>query len=68
MFFELRVRYLLSRERVAEAMALAKRCARHPTAGRHLFFLQVYLTWLLKTSQRDSLLKEVGGIILQVIY
>uniref|UniRef100_A0A3B4TME0 Zinc finger protein 292-like n=1 Tax=Seriola dumerili TaxID=41447 RepID=A0A3B4TME0_SERDU len=43
-FFELRVRYLLSCERVSEAMALAKCCARHPTAGQHLFFLQVYLT------------------------
>lgn len=62
MFFELRVRYLLSCERVNEAMALAKCCAWHPTAGQHLFFLQVYLTWLLKTSQHDSLRKEVGGL------
>ncbi|XP_051283405.1 uncharacterized protein LOC127378545 isoform X2 [Dicentrarchus labrax] len=60
-FFELRVRYLLSCERVSEAMALAKCCAWHPTAGQHLFFLQVYLTWLFKTSQHDSLHKEVAG-------
>ncbi|XP_035533376.1 uncharacterized protein LOC118339765 [Morone saxatilis] len=59
-FFELRVRYLLSCERVSEAMALAKCCAWHPTAGQHLFFLQVYLTWLFKTSQHDSLHKEVA--------
>ncbi|XP_071773870.2 uncharacterized protein LOC139926157 [Centroberyx gerrardi] len=58
-FFELRVRYLFSCERVSEAMALAKCCARHPTAGQHLFFLQVYLTWLYKTSQHDHLHKEV---------
>ncbi|XP_042369384.1 uncharacterized protein LOC121963082 [Plectropomus leopardus] len=59
-FFELRVRYLLSCERVSEAMALAKCCAQHPTAGQHLFFLQVYLTWLCKTSQHDLLRKEVA--------
>ncbi|XP_036947247.1 uncharacterized protein LOC119015399 [Acanthopagrus latus] len=59
-FLELRVRYLLSCERVSEAMALAKCCAWHPTAGQHLFFLQVYLTWLFKTSQHDSLHKEVA--------
>ncbi|XP_040888473.1 uncharacterized protein LOC121178045 [Toxotes jaculatrix] len=61
-FFELRVRYLLSCEQVSEAMALAKCCARHPTAGQHLFFLQVYLTWLYKTSQHDRLHKEVDDI------
>ncbi|XP_054479971.1 uncharacterized protein LOC129111861 [Anoplopoma fimbria] len=61
-FFELRVRYLLSRERVSEAMALARCCARHPTAGQHLFFLQVYLTWLFKTSQHDHLHKEVAEL------
>ncbi|XP_029300783.1 uncharacterized protein LOC115016849 [Cottoperca gobio] len=59
-FFELRVRYLLSCERVSEAMALAKCCSRHPTAGQHLFFLQVYLKWLFKTSQHDCLHKEVA--------
>ncbi|XP_037617283.1 uncharacterized protein LOC119483338 isoform X1 [Sebastes umbrosus] len=59
-FFELRVHYLLSCERVSEAMALAKCCAAHPTAGQHLFFLQVYLTWLFKTSQHDRLHKEVA--------
>ncbi|TDG96276.1 hypothetical protein EPR50_G00238430 [Perca flavescens] len=61
-FFELRVHYLLSCERVSEAMALAKCCARNPTAGQHLFFLQVYLTWLLKTSQHDRLHKEVADL------
>ncbi|XP_034464013.1 uncharacterized protein LOC117775194 [Hippoglossus hippoglossus] len=62
LFFELRVRYLLSCERVSEAMALARCCARHPMAGRHLFFLQVYLTWLYKTSQHDRLHKEVDDV------
>ncbi|XP_077368951.1 uncharacterized protein LOC144013688 isoform X2 [Festucalex cinctus] len=57
-FLELRVRYLLSCERVSEALALAKCCIRHPAAGKHLFFLQVYLTWLYKT-QYNQLLKEV---------
>ncbi|XP_069567873.1 titin homolog [Brachyistius frenatus] len=61
-FFELRVRYLLSCERVSEALALAACCARHPTAGQHLFFLQVYLTWLYKTSQHDRLHKEVADV------
>ncbi|KAM7375380.1 hypothetical protein PAMA_014468 [Pampus argenteus] len=61
-FFELRVRYLLSCERVSEALALAECCARHPTAGQHLFFLQVYLTWLHKTSQHDRLHKEVADL------
>ncbi|KAI3365999.1 hypothetical protein L3Q82_009837, partial [Scortum barcoo] len=61
-FFELRVRYLLSCERVSEAIALAKCCAWHPTTGQHLFFLQVYLTWLLKTSQHDRLHKEVANL------
>ena len=56
---ELRVRYLLTCERVREAMALAKCCSQHPTAGEHPFFLQVYLTWLHKTSQNDLLNKEV---------
>ncbi|XP_026157358.1 uncharacterized protein LOC113127198 [Mastacembelus armatus] len=61
-FFELRVRYLLCCERVNEAMALAKCCAQHPTAGQYLFFLQVYLTWLYKTSQHDRLHKEVADL------
>nr|XP_057908104.1 uncharacterized protein LOC131104674 [Doryrhamphus excisus] len=61
-FFELRVRYLLSCERVSEALALAKSCIRHPTAGQHLFFLQVYLTWLYKSSQHDRLRKELGDL------
>ncbi|XP_061571326.1 uncharacterized protein LOC133424818 [Cololabis saira] len=61
-FFELRVRYLLSCDRAREAMALAKCCTQHPTTGLHLFFLQVYLTWLHKTSQFDHLRKEVADI------
>uniref|UniRef100_A0A8D3AS55 C2H2-type domain-containing protein n=1 Tax=Scophthalmus maximus TaxID=52904 RepID=A0A8D3AS55_SCOMX len=61
-FLELRVRYLLSCKRVGEAMALAKCCARHPTAGQHLFFHQVYLKWLYKSSQHDCLHKEVAHL------
>ncbi|XP_034031028.1 uncharacterized protein LOC117514596 isoform X2 [Thalassophryne amazonica] len=61
-FFELRVRYLLACERLDEAVALAKCCAYHPRAGQHLFFLQVYLTWLYKTAQHDRLHKEVVDI------
>ncbi|XP_060889049.1 uncharacterized protein LOC132959840 [Labrus mixtus] len=62
-FFELRVRYLLSCEqRVSEAVALAKCCSLHPAAGQHSFFLQVYLTWLLKTSQHDRLHREVADL------
>ncbi|XP_030604753.1 uncharacterized protein LOC115793782 [Archocentrus centrarchus] len=61
-FFELRVRYLLSYERINEAAALAKCCSRHPDTGQHLFFLQVYLTWLYKTSQHDCLHKEVTDL------
>ncbi|XP_037319818.2 zinc finger protein 654-like [Pungitius pungitius] len=61
-FLELRVRYLLSCERVSEAAALARCCARHPSAGQHLFFFQVYLTWLFKTSQHDCLQREVADL------
>uniref|UniRef100_A0A3P8TFU4 C2H2-type domain-containing protein n=1 Tax=Amphiprion percula TaxID=161767 RepID=A0A3P8TFU4_AMPPE len=61
-FFELRVRYLLSCKRTSEAVALAQCCARHPTVGQHSFFLQVYLTWLYKTSQHDRLVKEVADL------
>ncbi|XP_041637645.1 zinc finger protein 292-like [Cheilinus undulatus] len=62
-FFELRVRYLLSCEqRVREAVALAKCCSQHPAAGQHSFFLQVYLTWLLKTSQHERLHREVADL------
>ncbi|KAF6725971.1 Zinc finger protein 292 [Oryzias melastigma] len=61
-FFELRVHFLLSRSRLGEAAALAKRCARHPSAGQHLFFLQVYLTQLHKTSQQDCLHTEVADV------
>ncbi|CAN9497490.1 unnamed protein product [Ophioblennius macclurei] len=59
-FLELRVLFLLSRQRVGEAMALARCCACHPVAGRHAFFLQVYLTWLCKTSQHERLQQEVA--------
>ncbi|XP_077463778.1 uncharacterized protein LOC144079099 [Stigmatopora argus] len=58
-FLALRVRYLISCERVSEALALARCCIRHPTAGKHLFFLQVYVTWLYKT-ERHQLLQEVA--------
>ncbi|MEQ2203813.1 hypothetical protein XENOCAPTIV_003990, partial [Xenoophorus captivus] len=57
-FLDLRVRYLSSCGRGSEAAALAKCCVRHPTAGQLLFFLQVYLSWLLKTGQHDRLCKE----------
>ncbi|XP_020772759.2 zinc finger protein 654-like [Boleophthalmus pectinirostris] len=58
-FFELRVRYLLSCQRLPEAQALAKCCAQHPSVGQHLFFYQVYLTGLYKTSQHECLLEEL---------
>ncbi|KAM4560268.1 uncharacterized protein PAE49_012509 [Odontesthes bonariensis] len=61
-FFELRVRYLLSCERASEAVALARCCVRHPIAGQNLFFLQVYLSWLYRTSQHEQLRKEVADI------
>ncbi|XP_061841251.1 uncharacterized protein [Nerophis lumbriciformis] len=61
-FFELRVRYLLSCERVTEALALAKYCIRHPTTGQHSFFLKVYLTWLYKSSQHDRLREELADL------
>lgn len=60
-FFELRVQYLLSCQRLTEALALAKCCAQHPKTGQHLFFLQVYLTCLYKTSQHERLHKEVSS-------
>lgn len=59
-FFELRVQYLLSCQRLTEALALAKCCAQHPKTGQHLFFLQVYLTCLYKTSQHERLHKELA--------
>uniref|UniRef100_A0A8C6Q7M1 C2H2-type domain-containing protein n=1 Tax=Nothobranchius furzeri TaxID=105023 RepID=A0A8C6Q7M1_NOTFU len=49
-FLELRVRYLLSRRRLAEAMALAKCCVLHLAARQHLFFLQVRRVPLLLDS------------------
>uniref|UniRef100_A0A1A7XFJ3 C2H2-type domain-containing protein n=1 Tax=Iconisemion striatum TaxID=60296 RepID=A0A1A7XFJ3_9TELE len=61
-FLELRVRYLLSRGRAAEAMALAKCCVLHLAARQHLFFLQVYLSWLCRTSQHERLHEEVAGV------
>ncbi|XP_030635431.1 uncharacterized protein znf654 [Chanos chanos] len=61
-FFELRVRYLLACERIREAMALAKSCSQHPTAGRHLFFMQAYLTCLWKASHHERLHKEMAEI------
>ncbi|CAL9698673.1 unnamed protein product [Knipowitschia caucasica] len=57
-FFELRVRYLLSCQRLPEAQALAKCCAGHPSVGQHLFFYQVYLTGLYKTVDHERLLEE----------
>uniref|UniRef100_A0A674DE51 Uncharacterized LOC115184091 n=1 Tax=Salmo trutta TaxID=8032 RepID=A0A674DE51_SALTR len=53
-FFELRVRYLLSSEMFTEAVVLAKTCSQHPVAGRHLFFRQAYLTCLWKMSDIDG--------------
>ncbi|XP_076838649.1 uncharacterized protein znf654 [Brachyhypopomus gauderio] len=61
-FFELRVRYLLACERTREAMALAHRCSRHLTTGRHLFFKQAYLSCLWKASEQGHLLKEMAEI------
>uniref|UniRef100_A0A8K9WMB1 Zinc finger protein 654 n=1 Tax=Oncorhynchus mykiss TaxID=8022 RepID=A0A8K9WMB1_ONCMY len=61
-FFELRVRYLLSSEMFTEAVVLAKTCSQHPVAGRHLFFRQAYLTCLLKASlPQDELICELGS-------
>ncbi|XP_017287117.1 uncharacterized protein LOC108245010 isoform X2 [Kryptolebias marmoratus] len=60
--FELRVRYLSSCGHVSEAVALAKCCVRHPAARQHLFFHQVYLSWLYKTLQHELLHKEVADI------
>ncbi|KAK7893301.1 hypothetical protein WMY93_022453 [Mugilogobius chulae] len=59
-FLELRVRYLLSCQRLPEAQALAKCCALHPSVGQHLFFYQVYLTGLYKTSHHEVLLEELA--------
>ncbi|XP_007246756.3 zinc finger protein 654 [Astyanax mexicanus] len=61
-FFELRVRYLLACERNQEALALAQRCSQHPTAGKHLFFKQAYLSCLRKTSQQERLFKEMAEV------
>ncbi|XP_037552736.1 uncharacterized protein LOC119429091 [Nematolebias whitei] len=61
-FFELRVRYLSFCGRVSEAVALAKFCVKHPAARQHLFFHQVYLSWLYKTLQHELLQKEVADV------
>uniref|UniRef100_A0A3Q2ULX6 Uncharacterized LOC105917408 n=1 Tax=Fundulus heteroclitus TaxID=8078 RepID=A0A3Q2ULX6_FUNHE len=61
-FLDLRVRYLTSCGRHSEAATLAKRCARHPAAGQLLFFLQVYLSWLLRTARHDLLHDEVADV------
>ncbi|XP_014906046.1 uncharacterized protein LOC106958596 [Poecilia latipinna] len=61
-FLDLRVRYLSSRGRHGDAAALAKCCTRCPAAGQPLFFLQVYLSWLLRTTQHDLLHQEVADI------
>uniref|UniRef100_A0A4W5M429 Uncharacterized protein n=1 Tax=Hucho hucho TaxID=62062 RepID=A0A4W5M429_9TELE len=58
-FFELRVRYLLSSEMFTEAVVLAKNCSQHPVAGRHLFFRQTYLTCLLKAALPHHMHEEV---------
>ncbi|XP_038838129.1 uncharacterized protein LOC120035604 [Salvelinus namaycush] len=61
-FFELRVRYLLSSEMFTEAVVLAKTCSQHPVAGRHLFFRQAYLTCLLKASLPHHMHEEMSDI------
>ncbi|XP_070998223.1 mucin-2-like [Oncorhynchus clarkii lewisi] len=61
-FFELRVRYLLSSEMFTEAVVLAKTCSQHPVAGRHLFFRQAYLTCLLKASLPRHMHEEMSDI------
>ncbi|XP_051993505.1 zinc finger protein 654-like [Xyrauchen texanus] len=61
-FFELRVRYLVACERLPEAIALAKRCSQHSVAGRHLYFMQAYLTCLWRASLHECLHKEMADI------
>ncbi|XP_012995477.2 uncharacterized protein LOC105020102 [Esox lucius] len=61
-FFELRVRYLLSCFMIQEAVVLAKTCSQHLTAGRNLFFLQAYLTCLCKASLYDHMRKEMWEV------
>lgn len=63
-FLELRVRYLSFCGRVSEAVALAKFCVKHPASTQHLFFHQVYLSWLYKTLQHELLQKEVREVAL----
>lgn len=59
-FFELRVRYLVACERLPEAIALAKRCSQHSVVGRHLYFMQAYLTCLWRASFHECFDKEVS--------
>ncbi|XP_023653052.2 zinc finger protein 654-like isoform X1 [Paramormyrops kingsleyae] len=61
-FFDLRVRYLLACDRIQEAVALAKSCTQHPEMGKHLYFHQVHLTCLWKTSLLDHFQKEMAVI------
>ncbi|XP_054914989.1 uncharacterized protein LOC129378643 [Poeciliopsis prolifica] len=61
-FLDLRVRYLSSCGRHSDAAALAKCCTRCSSAGQPLFFLQVYLSWLLRTTQHDRLQREVADV------
>ncbi|KAI7811101.1 putative zinc finger protein 654 [Triplophysa rosa] len=61
-FFELRVRYLVACERLPEAIALAKRCSHHSVVGRHLYFMQAYLTCLWRASFHECFYKEMANI------
>ncbi|KPP77552.1 hypothetical protein Z043_103017, partial [Scleropages formosus] len=61
-FFELRVRYLVTCGRVQEAVALAKCCITHPEVGKHLYFHQAYLTCLWKSSHYDHLYNGIAMI------
>uniref|UniRef100_A0A3Q2D3L7 Uncharacterized LOC107098794 n=1 Tax=Cyprinodon variegatus TaxID=28743 RepID=A0A3Q2D3L7_CYPVA len=61
-FLELRVRYLSSCGRDGQAAALAKCCVWHPAAGQLLFFLQFYLSWLIKTDQHEHALHIICSL------
>lgn len=61
-FFELRLRYLVACERLPEAIALAKRCSQHSVVGRHLYFMQAYLTCLWRASFHEFFYKEMANI------
>ncbi|XP_063068332.1 protein piccolo isoform X2 [Engraulis encrasicolus] len=62
MFLELRVRYLLVCERVEEAMVLTRACSQHPSAGKHLYFLQAYLTCLWRTALHERFYSKMSVI------